>query len=439
MVLQPTIDAAAKKGGKGSGDKSGSHGNSGNSGAGSNNGSHGGGSEKSNDKPKDYPTDPSLPTFANPATEETTEPAVQSEETRHVPGTLLIKFKDNTGERIQNAIINAHGAKIQDSIDEIGIKIITVPEDAIDNIQNALLKIPIVEYVEVDSIIEPLVIPDDSGFPDQWHLAQIQAPSAWDINKGSSDVIIAVLDSGFEATHPDLTGKFLDGYNVFSRNSDWSSAPCGHGTLVAGAAAAMTNNTIGVSGTSWNNKILPIKVTGTDCYTTSSVLAKGITYAANHGAKVANVSFAIYEGDRTITKAARYMYQHGGWVVAAAGNSGGLAGSNDNRYIISVGATSYNDVLASFSSYGKYVDFSAPGISIYTTSHDGGYSYPSGTSLSSPIVSGLVGLIFSQNPNASPQQVYDILKQSSADRGSPGYDEHYGWGRVDAYKALQIS
>jgi len=441
MVLQPVMDAAAKKNGGGGG-KSGSK-SSGNSHSNSNNGSNGDNSDNSNGKAKKNLDDTGVSTDLPSAIGETSQEystAPQSESNEHVPGILLVKFKEKTGERIKNAVINVLGAKVQDSINEIDLKIIKVPENAIDNVKSALEVLPFVEYVETDSIIAPLVIPNDAVFPDQWHLSMIQAPAAWDINKGKSDVILAVLDSGFEATHPDLADKFLAGYNAYSNNNDWSSAPCGHGTMVAGVAAAMTDNGIGVSGVGWQNKILPIKVTGIECYTTSSILAKGITYAANHGAKVANVSFAIYGGDRTITHAARYMYQHGGLVVAAAGNSGGYENYKDNRYIISVSATARNDLgLASFSSYGKYVDFSAPGISIYTTSLGGLYSNPSGTSVSSPIVAGLLALIFSQNPNATPQQVYDILKNSSVDLGSIGYDQYFGWGRIDAYKALQMS
>lgn len=369
-----------------------------------------------------------------------------------VEGRLLVKFIDGTSEDSQRGILSAQGAKVEDTIPQLGVKILKVPPQALQGIQNALSKSDIVEYVEVDSIIEPTVIPDDTEFSKQWHLSKIQAPSAWDVSKGSSNVIIAILDTGFDSSHPDLAGKFVGGYNAYNNNNDWSSAPCGHGNLVAGVAASATNNGIGVAGLGWQNMILPIKVTGSDCYTTTSILARAIAYATDSGARVANISFAIYAGDRTITNAAKYMYNHGGLVVAAAGNSGQLINGKDNRYIISVGATDNNDNIASFSTYGKYVDFSAPGVSVYTTcicqssvsDSTGTYTVPtyympaSGTSFSSPIVSGLVALMYSKNPSLSPQQVYDVLKQSSVDLGGSGDDNYYGWGRIDASKALQL-
>ena len=147
------------------------------------------------------------------------------------------------------------------------------------------------------------------------------------------------------------------------------------------------------------------------------------------------------------------MYNHGGLAVAASGNSGQLVNVRDNPYIISVGATDFDDRIADFSSFGKYVDFSAPGVAIYTTcvcsSVMGNltgnyystvyYISASGTSFSSPMVSGLVGLIMSANPNLTPSQVYDILKQSSTDLGTDGRDNYFGWGRIDVNKALELT
>lgn len=379
--------------------------------------------------------------------------AVQDNTQKHVPGRLLVKFKDYVPQYTQQDILNSQHAKVVDNIPEIGVMVLNVPENSLNGIQQSLSKNFNVEFVEPDSIIEPQTIPNDVDFSNEWHLTKIGAPNAWNVTIGISNVVIAVLDTGFDSTHPDLSGKFVGGYNAYDNSNDWSSAPCGHGTLVAGVAAASTNNGIGIAGLGWQNDILPIKVTGSNCLTTSSVLAKAITYASDHGAKVANISFGIYAGDRTITTAAKYMYNHGGWVVAAAGNSGALVNSNDNRYIISVSATDQNDVIASFSSFGNYVDFAAPGASIYTTctckstiTNSSGtftipeyYMYAYGTSFSSPIVASLIALIFSDHPNYSPQQVYDVLKQSSVDLGITGHDPYFGWGRIDAGKALTMS
>lgn len=379
--------------------------------------------------------------------------SAQSNPDKFVPNRLLVKFNDDISKNKAHGILNHNNARVTDEISQIGVLVITVPDNAIDKVEMALRNNPNVEYVERDSIFDSQATPNDPEFSKQWHLSKIQAEKGWSQSIGNPNVVIAVLDTGFDSEHPDLTGKFVGGYNVYSNNYDWSPASCGHGTLVAGIVSASTNNGIGVAGVGWNNSILPIKVTGSDCYTSSSILAKGITYASDHGANVANISFSIYGGDRTITNAAKYMFNNGGLVVAASGNSGQMISGKDNPYIISVGATDSNDRIANFSSFGKYVDFSAPGVAVYTTcacssvsSNSTGtytskvdYIYASGTSFSSPMVSGLVGLIMSANPNLTPSQVYDILKQSSTDLGTSGRDSYFGWGIIDINNALALT
>ncbi|MGH9910392.1 MAG: S8 family serine peptidase, partial [Nitrososphaerales archaeon] len=224
------------------------------------------------------------------------------------------------------------------------------------------------------------------------------------------------------------------GYNFYNNNNDWSDV-CGHGTSVAGSAAAITNNGIGVSGVTWNNPIIPIKIVDVNCLGYYSSMINGIVYAADNGARVANISFQIFNG-AALSNAAQYMNNHGGWVVAAAGNTGLLENYSENPYIISVGATGSTNVVTSWSSHGPYVDFAAPGSSIYTTKAGGTYGSASGTSFSSPIVAGVVALIISNNPSLNSQQVYDALKNSAVDLGSAGRDDYYGWGLVDAYGAL---
>lgn len=185
----------------------------------------------------------------------------------------------------------------------------------------------------------------------------------------------------------------------------------------------------------WQPQILPIRVTDTAGYAYSTTLAQGLTYAADLGAKAAVMSFGIYGGS-FLSDAAKYLYDKGGWAVAAGGNDGTYHSDADNPYILSVSATTTGDSLASFSSSGPYIDLSAPGVSIYTTLRGGGYGAVSGTSFSAPLTAGLIGLIVSVNPSLTPSQVYNVLKQSAKDAGAAGYDVSYGWGRIDAYQAL---
>ena len=443
MVLQPSMEAAAKNSGnKGSGGKSGNN-SSGNSHSNSNK-SNGGGSENSNGKGKENPahsiTPPDLTSVIDGKIVESLTSAEPEKTSDHVLGTLLIKFKKNTAENIQNAIINAHGAKLKNTIKQIDVKILTVPENAIDNIQSALANIPIVEYVEKDFIFEHTAIPNDYYYPNGWHLTAINMPQAWDITQGNANTIIAILDDGVDPNHPDLAPKLVPGYNVYNSNTDTSGTGlCGHGTAVAGVAAAVTNNNIGVAGVAWKNDIMPIRITDINCGADDWTLASGIIYAADHGARVANISFGPLFNSNTLTNAAKYMYDKGGWVVVSGGNSGSYTYFSDNPYLITVSATGSTDLTTFWSSYGPSIDFAAPGIGIQTTTMGGSYDGLSGTSFSAPIVAGVAALLFSYNPSFTPDQVYDILKQSAVDRGTPGRDDNFGWGRIDAGKALQLA
>ncbi len=322
---------------------------------------------------------------------------------KFAPDRLLIKFKKDVSENKKKDILAENQASEIAEISQIGVKILKVPEHALEKVESAFRNNAAVEFVEKDYLLEPTAIPNDPSFSNQWYLTTIKAPEAWDITTGSSSIPIAILDSGVDPTHPDLQGKLISGYNFFNNNNDWSDV-CGHGTKVAGSAAAITNNGIGVAGVAQNNPIIPIRITDTNCWGYYSAMAQGIVYAADLGAKAANISFRIFNGD-TLTSAAKYMYDRGGWVVASGGNTGKFENYSENPYIISVSATYVSDGITSFSSQGPYIDFAAPGSSIYTTKLGGTYAYTSGTSFSSPITAGVIALLFSNNPSMSSAQV----------------------------------
>ena len=353
---------------------------------------------------------------------------------KHAPDRLLVKFKPGTSKNNQDEIFKQNGVSVIDEISQIDVKVLKVAELSLEKVYAALSKHSSVEYVEKDWMFEPAIIPNDPEFSKQWHLSMINAPTAWDTSTGSSSLPVAILDTGVDPNHPDLAGKLVSGYNFYNNNNDWSDV-CGHGTKVAGSAAAITNNAAGVAGVTWDNPIIPIKITDSNCWGYYYTMIKGIIHAADNGARAANISFIIFNGN-ALTDAAKYMYDKGGWVVAAGGNTGKFEDYSDNPYIISVGATSSSDTVTSFSSYGPYIDLTAPGSAIYTTSNGGSYGYASGTSFSSPITAGLVSLLFSANPSLTPSQVFDILKTTSVDLGTPGYDQNYGWGRIDAAAAM---
>ncbi|MEM2669050.1 MAG: S8 family serine peptidase, partial [Candidatus Bathyarchaeia archaeon] len=350
---------------------------------------------------------------------------------------LLLRFKPGVGRRSSGALLRSLGACVVDEIPQISVLVISVPGRVAERVKSALARNPIVDFVEENRLIEPSLTPNDPYYSRQWHLPAIGAPGAWNISTGSSDVVIAVLDSGVDPSHPDLAGKLLSGWNFYDNNADTSDV-YGHGTKVAGAAAAIANNGIGVASVAWNCVILPIRVTDANGYTTYSLLSKGLVYAADRGAKAAVMSFQIFSGS-SLSSAAKYLMDKGGLAVAAAGNTGKYEDYADNPYIVSVSATASGDTLASFSSYGPYVDLSAPGVSIYTTVKGGSYGSVSGTSFSAPIVAGVAALIFSVNPSLTPADVERILESTAVDLGDSGYDVYYGWGRVNAYEALKAA
>lgn len=350
---------------------------------------------------------------------------------------FLLRFKPGVCRGGGEVLLRSLGAYIVDEIPQICVLVISVPGEAADRVKSALMRNPMVDFVEENRLIAPSQTPNDPYYSRQWHLPAIGAPDAWDISTGSQSVVIAILDSGVDPSHPDLAGKLLSGWNFYDNNADTSDV-YGHGTKVAGVAAAIANNGIGVASVAWSCVILPIRVTDTNGYTTYSLLSKGLIYAADRGAKAAVMSFQIFGGS-SLSSAAKYLMDRGGLAVAAAGNTGKYEDYADNPYIVSVSATASGDILASFSSYGPYVDLSAPGVSIYTTIRGGGYGSVSGTSFSAPIVAGTAALIFSVNPSLTPVDVERILESTAVDLGDSGYDVYYGWGRVNLYEALKAA
>ncbi|MFH2050471.1 MAG: S8 family serine peptidase [bacterium] len=325
----------------------------------------------------------------------------------------------------------------------------------------------------------------------QWSLDKIQAPEAWNIETGSSDVIIGIIDTGVDWDHPDLaaniwtnpgedpwsdpndptTGNGIDddangyvddwkGWDFVTINPEAvypgedpgppDNNPMdfdGHGTRLAGIATGVTNNAKGIAGIAWNCKIMSIRAgfknAGGMGQTESSWYSPAIVYASDNGAKVINMSFGgrCWAVPQTTKEAVDYADSLGVVLVAAAGNSN----SSHPIYpaffenVIAVAATDENDAKASFSNYGSWIDVAAPGVGIYSTSFDNTYDTRSGTSSSSSIVAGIAALILSKNSTLSNEQVMQILESSADDVGSSGWDIYSGYGRVNAYKALQIN
>lgn len=285
------------------------------------------------------------------------------------------------------------------------------------------------------------VTPNDMLFSTyQWNLPAIATEQGWNLSKGNKDVIVAVVDTGVQINHPDLQGKLLTGYNAITSSST-PEDDVGHGTHVAGIIGALVNNGEGVAGISWYNKILPVKALDNSGAGTTYSVAEGIIWAADHGAKVINLSLGNYADSQFLHDAIKYAYDRDIVLVSAAGNDNTERPGYPAAYpeVIAVAATNASHEKASFSNYGDYIDVAAPGENIASTYPDSQYASLSGTSMSSPHVAALAGLVRSLNPDLTNKEVMDLMTKNAVDLGTPGYDNYFGWGQVDIYKTLQAA
>lgn len=323
---------------------------------------------------------------------------------------------------------------------KLQIEVVRVPTGDRDKIIAELRKDPNVEYAEPNYIGQTQDTPNDPQYASQYALQKINISPAWDITQGSPSVVIAVIDSGVLATHADLAGKLTaNGYNFYDSNINTDDVQ-GHGTAVAGVAAAATNNGVGIAGVGRNVKIMPLRVSDSNNTYLYSRLISAINYAADNGAKVISMSLGGTTSSLGLADSVKYAWNKGVVLVAAAGNYGAtpLLYPAQLSQVIAVGATDGNNIKTSWSNYGSELDVMAPGVSINTTNKSGSYSNWSGTSFSVPQVSGLAALMLSLKPFTN-QQVYNFITQTAVDLGSAGKDDNYGYGLINGGAALAMA
>ncbi len=353
------------------------------------------------------------------------------------PGRLLIGVRAGLSEIELGKIVAVHGGKGR-RIGRSNLYIVDLPGNGSEKAIAALLaKHPQLKFAEQDQRVAPAFAANDPYVGSEWHLGKIGADIAWDSAQGSN-ITIAILDSGVDASHPDLSARMVAGWNFYDNNADTSDVN-GHGTAVAGASAATSNNGQGVASVAGQARIMPVRIADANAYAYWSTVAQGLTWAADNGARVANISYVGVAASSTVQSAANYMKSKGGLVVVAAGNNGIDEGFAPTTSMIPVSATDSNDVKTSWSSYGNFVAMSAPGQTIWTTVRGGGYQAWWGTSLASPVVAGVVGLMMSAKPGLTSTQVESLLFATAVDLGAAGRDAYYGYGRVNAAAAVQAS
>lgn len=350
-------------------------------------------------------------------------------------GRILVMPHAGLPERALARIVKDSGGTGSRRIGQSPLRIVELPRGQEMQAVATLKRNPHIEFAELDRRVAPAAAPNDPYFGSSWHLAKINASTAWDSSTGSG-VTVAVLDTGVDAAHPDLSSRIVPGWNFHDNNSNTSDVH-GHGSAVAGAAAATMNNAIGVAAIAGQARIMPIRIADANAYAYWSTVAQGLTWAADNGARVANISYVGVAGSSAVQSAAQYMKNKGGLVVVCAGNNNRDEGIAPTTAMIPVSATDENDLKTSFSSWGGFVAMSAPGINVWTTQRGGTYGQWWGTSIASPVTAGVVALMMARKPTLSAAQVESLLYASAVDLGASGRDPVFGHGRVDAAAALR--
>ena len=367
----------------------------------------------------------------------------------HVPDQILVKFLPGTSDTVKASIHNRHGGKLEGVIPGIDVQVVKIPENKFKDEVKAYKGEASVEFVEPDYIAKAIFTPDDTYFGNQWGMTQIQAPDAWGITQGSSDIKIAILDTGIDQNHEDLAAKIVANKNCTSGRgaSRTVDDKYGHGTHVAGIAAAITNNGKGVAGVGFNSTLMNVKVLGDTGSGNYSWVANGIIWAADNGAKVINLSLGGTSPSSTLEDAVNYAWNQGCVIVAAAGNDNTSTPLYPAYYTncIAVAATDRSDAKASWSNFGTWVDIAAPGVDIFSTTPNHSfylqnygyklnYDYMSGTSMATPHVAGVAALVWATEYGTSNTSVRDRI-EGTADQAGTMWST-YGIKRVNAYNAV---
>ena len=299
-----------------------------------------------------------------------------------------------------------------------------------------------VHYWDESPVFAAAVTPNDPLYEQyQWNLKQIQVPDTWDLTIGTSDIIIAILDTGITLSHPDLASKLVPGYD-FVNNDDSPDDDHGNGTHVAGIAAAETNNSVGIAGVAWQARLMPVKVLDANAGGDTLQAALGVRWAVDHGARVLNLGLTGPTPSLALQEAIDYARQRGAVVVAPVASSGTAepAYPAATPGVIAVAATDRSDRRLAVSNIGDYISVAAPGEQVASTFRfaggSAGYAVASTTAQAAAHVSGLAALILGINPSLQPDDVRALIEASADDLGPPGRDSETGAGRINAARAV---
>jgi thermitase len=385
-----------------------------------------------------------------------------------VAGEFLVKFKPDSPASEKAAAVQRLGGELSEGVPQLGVELVAVsalranPDvSAAEDLLSALRQSPLVEYAEPNYIYsisdEPAnvspnalprafipmavnitrFIPNDPALGSQYAWDRIAAYDGWYLTRGSAAVVIAVVDTGIQLNHPDLAAKLVPGYDYIDNDATPDDGN-GHGTHVAGTAAAITNNATGGAGTCPECRLMPVRVLGNNGSGTLTGVANGIIFAANNGAQVINLSLGG-SGSSTLQNAVNYAWGRGSLLACAAGNDG----TSNTTYAypaayancLAVGATNADDSDAYYSNWGLWVDIAAPGTGVYSTWIGSSYNTINGTSMATPHVAGVAGLVRSLGLDHA--QTRSRL-ETTADP-IPGTGQWWSNGRLNLLRALRGS
>jgi thermitase len=352
----------------------------------------------------------------------------------HAPKQLLIKFKEGTTADEMHTLHKKAKCNVAETYEDLGWYRI----ESRKKMQRMLKHYKdhvFIEHAEPNYYLQASFTPNDPFFPYQYNLPKINAPAAWDISQSNSSVKIAIIDTGVQLNHPELASKLLPGYDYV----DYDNIPedgNGHGTHVAGIAASITNNGVGIAGVAPLASIVPLRVLDNNGQGTTGNVGNGLVYAANNGIQVVNLSLGGPTGEAFLQAAVQYAWDRGAVIIAAAGNDNTSYPIVPASYpnVIAVASTNPSDLKSNFSNYGSWVDMAAPGDNILSTYLGGSYAYLSGTSMAAPHVAGVAALLAARGKTNA--QIRDALCFASDPVSGSGV--YWTYGRLNAYQSLQV-
>ncbi len=322
---------------------------------------------------------------------------------------------------------------------------INIPEQFNENTMSAwLMATETYQYAEPDWICYPTELePDDPAYGNQWQHSKMKSRKAWDFGFGDGQFIACTVDTGVDLDHPDLEDALVSGYNSQSRRTQANGGAVndinGHGTATLGCVGAIGNNGVGVVGMAWDIGLMPVRCTNNSNGSASlSNLTDGARWASDNGARSVSVSYSGGTSSSVQTTGA-HLKNEGSLLCWSAGNGGNKVNGSNHADVIIVSASNSADNVASWSTYGNWVDVAAPGEGIRTTFNGGGHGTTSGTSFSAPIVNGVLAMMMLTNPNSSADQIEQMLFDNCVDIESPGEDIYSGHGRPNFFKCMRAA